>query len=48
MLIGVVGLIIMAAIAAQIWIGVLMMYDMDSGPLTRFNPSAEVAAQVGH
>jgi uncharacterized membrane protein len=31
------GLLMIAMAAAQIWIGTLMMYDNDSGPLTQFN-----------
>jgi uncharacterized membrane protein len=46
MLIGILGLVIVAAVAAQIWIGVLMMYDTDSGPFTHFNPSADATAQA--
>jgi hypothetical protein len=32
------GLLMIAAVAAQIGVGVLMLYDGDSGPILRFNP----------
>jgi uncharacterized membrane protein len=38
-LIGIMGLILIAVVAGQIWLGILMMYDTDSGPLTHFNPA---------
>ncbi len=37
LLIGFLGLVILAALAAQIWVGILMLYDSNSGPLTHFN-----------
>ena len=34
-----VGLLLVAAIATQIWLGILMMYDTNSGPVTHFTPA---------
>lgn len=41
------GLLMIAMAAAQIWIGILLMYDNDSGPLTQFNPPATANSVVG-
>jgi uncharacterized membrane protein len=41
-LIGLLSLLMIAAVAAQIGMGVLMMYDTDSGPLLHFNPATPV------
>jgi hypothetical protein len=40
-----VGLLLVAAIATQIWLGILMMYDTNSGPVTHFMPADQAAAQ---
>jgi len=45
LLIGFLGLVMLAVIAAQIGVGVLMLYDTDSGPLTHFNPAEQSASQ---
>ena len=42
-LMGLLGLILLAAVIGQIWIGILMLYDTDSGPLGHFNPAADSA-----
>jgi len=48
-LVAFLGLVLLLAIAAQISVGMLMLYDGDSGPLFHFTPagasSAEAAAQ---
>ncbi|HTW93143.1 MAG TPA: hypothetical protein VMD30_00010 [Tepidisphaeraceae bacterium] len=36
------GLLMIAAVAAQIWVGILMLYDTDTGPITHFNPPGVV------
>ncbi len=36
-------MILTAAVAAQIWLGVLLLLDTPDGPINKFNP-AEVAA----
>jgi len=38
MLVGILGTLMILVVAAQIWVGILMLYDTDTGPLTRFNP----------
>lgn len=40
LLIGFLGLLMLALVAAQIWMGILMLYDSDSGPLAHFNAAA--------
>jgi hypothetical protein len=39
-LIGLLGLILLAAVIGQIWIGILLLYDTDSGPLGHFNAAS--------
>jgi len=43
LLIGILGLVMIAAVAGQIVVGMLMLYDTDNGPLNRFNPAAPAA-----
>jgi uncharacterized membrane protein len=38
-----VALLLTAAIAAQIWLGILMMFDTNSGPVTHFTPADQTA-----
>jgi uncharacterized membrane protein len=45
LLIGFLGLLVIAALAAQIGIGILMLYDTDSGPLTHFNAAVPASPQ---
>jgi hypothetical protein len=40
-----VGLLLVVAIATQIWLGILMMYDTNSGPVTHFTPAGQATAQ---
>jgi uncharacterized membrane protein len=35
-----VSLVLIAAIGVQVWLGVLLMFDTDDGPVNHFNPSA--------
>jgi uncharacterized membrane protein len=39
-----VSLLLILVMATQVWVGVLMLYDGDTGPLTRFKTEAEVNA----
>ena len=42
-LIALCGLLLVAAVAAQLWLGILLMYDTPAGPIHRFQqPEAEV------
>ena len=34
--------VLLAAMAAQVWVGVLMLYDSDDGPITGFKTTAEL------
>jgi len=34
--------LLVAAMAAQVWVGILMLYDSDDGPITRFKTTAEL------
>jgi hypothetical protein len=43
-LIGLLSLLLLAVIAGQIGVGMLLLYDGDSGPLTQFNPPSSSAA----
>jgi hypothetical protein len=37
-LLGICALILLLAVAAQVWFGLLLMWDLPDGPLTGFNP----------
>lgn len=42
-LLGLCGLVLVAAVAAQVWVGVLLLYDGSDGPVTRFKPATAAA-----
>jgi hypothetical protein len=46
LLVGFLGLLLLVVIAAQIWIGTVMLFDGDSGPLRSFNPATASVAQT--
>ena len=37
-------LVLLAAVALQVWLGVLLMFDTERGPVTRFNRPGETPA----
>jgi uncharacterized membrane protein len=43
-LLGILSLLLVLAVAAQIWLGVLLAFDSMKGPVWRFNPPAATAA----
>ena len=46
LLLGLFTLILLAAVATQIWLGVLLLLDTSDGPVDRFNPPAAVEATL--
>jgi uncharacterized membrane protein len=43
-LLGILSLVLLAAVALQVWLGVLLMFDTERGPITHFNRPGDTPA----